>query len=143
MRLLLAGIIGGFVGLIQLFIILLIETSHDNSPSGLLASDTAFSIFAIFVLVEIFGVITLSIYRISPWVLRLLRADWDAQRTIHERNKHSHAIHASILIATIGRRATVMIDTQTYDSVLFISLIVALAAFIIPKPKKRKNEPNK
>ena len=142
MRLLLAGIIGGFVGLIQLFIILAIETSHDNSPSGLLASETAFAIFAIFVLIEIFGVITLSIYRISPWILRLLGADWDAQRTIREKNKHSHAIHASILIATIGRRATVMIDTQAYDILLVISLLVALAAFIIPKPSKRKNEPN-
>jgi hypothetical protein len=138
MRLLFAGIIGGMIGFLQLLIIAAIEAAHSTSPDFAAASDLAFAIFGCFFVVEALSVITLSIYRISPWILRLLRADWDADRTILERKKHSRALHAATIISTLGRRVILMIDHQTWDPILLVSLIVALAAFLIPRPSKRE-----
>ena len=133
MNALLAGLIGGFFGLLQLFAILVIETRDEREKSGLLSSDTAFPIFAALVMTEIMCVMALSIYRISPWLLRKTGDAWEADRVGAARKRYGPMLRRTTVIATVLRRVVVMVDAGSFSPHLALSLGVALAAFLIPK----------
>jgi hypothetical protein len=135
MNALFAGIVAGFCGLLQLIAIMAIEMQDENEKSGFLASDIAFPIFALLVLTEIMCVLALSMYRISPWLFRKIGDDWEANRIASARERYGTALQSTTIAATVLRRVVVMIDAGSFSSHLALSLGVALAVFLIPKPK--------
>lgn len=139
MRLIFAGCVGALVGLLQLIAAMAIE-AREGGPSGIYSSDLAFPIFAILVLAEIFGVIALSMYRIAPWVLRLLRADWEAQKVREGKRDHAGWIAQTVVVAALLRRIVVMVDAQAWSPDLALSLVVTLLCLLIPTPKKQPNQ---
>jgi len=132
---LLAGIIGGFCGLLQLFAIFLIESAYDQERSGTLVSDQVFPIFAMLVMTEIICVIALSAYRISPWILRVLGDDWEANRISSAKKKYGTILQRLTLVATVSRRLIVMVDGGAFSFQMLASLCVALLPLIVPRPK--------
>jgi hypothetical protein len=135
MNTLIAGLIAGFCGLLQLFAILMIETQDDKEKSGILASDSVFPLFALLVMAEIMCVMALSMYRIAPWLLRVTGEKWEADRITVAKKRYGAILQRTAIIATLARRIVVMLDAGAFSSSLAWSLGVALAAFLVPKPK--------
>lgn len=135
MNSLLAAILSGFIGLGQLITILILENHEDQDASGLLSSELIFPIFAALVMTEILTVISLSIYRISPWLLRLTGEKWEADRVARARTRYGSNLQLATILATVLRRLVVAIDSGTLSVNLGASLAVALAALAIPRPK--------
>jgi hypothetical protein len=133
MRLAFAGLLGAFIGLIQLFVIAAIE-SRGSGPSGVHASDAMYPVWAFLVFSEIVGVIALSMYRVAPWILRVLRADWEVRKVLEGRARNRGWIGRSVIVCTMLRRALVMIDAGTWSFDLMLSLAVALACLLVPLP---------
>jgi len=135
MNALVAGLIAGLCGLLQLFAIMAIEMHDDKEKSGMLASDSAFPIFALLVMTEIMCVMALSMYRIAPWLLRVTGDKWEANRVTTAKKRYGTMLQRATVIATLARRIVVMADAGTFSSNLVLSLGVALAAFLVPKPE--------
>jgi hypothetical protein len=136
MRLLFAGCVGAFVGLLQLFAIMAIEF-RAGGPSGIDSSELAFPIFGALVFAEIIGVIALSMYRVAPWILRLLRADWEEQKVREGGKVHSGWLVRLVVVTSLLRRAVVMIDARLWSFDLLLSLGVALLCLLVPTPKAK------
>lgn len=135
MRLAFAGLFGAFIGLIQLFVIAAIE-SRGSGPSGVHASDVVYPIWALLVFLEVVGVIALSMYRVAPWILRILRADWEVRKVLEGRAQNRGWIGRSVIACTMLRRAIVMIDAEAWSFDLLLSLAVALACLLVPLPRE-------
>jgi|GEM_PF-6397880 len=135
MNTLLAGILGGFCGLVQLVMILALETRDADAKSGLLSGDAVFPIFACLVMIEIVSVIALAMYRVSPWILRLVGDPDEANRITSGKRKYGARLFHLTLIATVARRILVMVDFGVFVPSLFLSLGIALAPMILPRPK--------
>ena len=142
MRLVFAGLVGAFIGLIQLFVIAAIE-SRGSDPSGVHSSGAVFPVWAFLVFLEVVGVIALSMYRVAPWILRILRADWEVRKVLEGRARNRGWIGRSVIACTMLRRAIVMIDVGAWSFDLLLSLAVALACFLVPLPKEGPQRPQK
>ena len=129
------GVIGGFCGLLQLFVILIIESHETEEPSGVFSSDTAFPIFAVLITTEIMCVMALSMYRVAPWVAHLLGDDWEERRISAGKKKYGLILQRTTVAATVLRRLVVMIDAGAFSTNLLFSLSIALAPLLLPKPK--------
>ncbi len=129
------GLIGGFCGLVQLFAILLIESHEADEQSGFFSSDMAFPIFASLVMTEILCVMALSMYRVAPWVAHLIGDDWEERRISAGKRRYGEILQRTTVVATVLRRAVVMIDAGGFSPKLLFSLGVALAPLLIPKPR--------
>ena len=134
MKLFFAGLVGGFIGLLQLFAIFYIE-KHEDGPSGVQASDIVFMIFGFLVMIEVICVMALSMYRISPWVVRILGDKWEANRITEAKKEYGIHLHRISLFATTVRRLIVMVDAGSFSISLLASMGIALFPFILPKPK--------
>lgn len=131
----LASLIGGFCGLLQLVVIAVIESRNEHEQSGLLASDVAFAIFAVLVMAEIICVIALAMYRICPWLLRKTGDAWEADRVDEGRRRSEVWLQNTTVAATVLRRIVVTVDSGSFSSNLLLTLGVALAPLLIPKPR--------
>jgi hypothetical protein len=132
MRVLLAGLISALVGCIQLVVILMIESRGTDERSGLIGGDVAFVVFALLVLTEVICVVALSMYRLSPWILKFLRDDWEACRVANAKRRYAAILQYTTVCAVLLRRVVVMIDTHSFSSGLLLSLCVALVSFLMP-----------
>ena len=112
-----------------------IEMHDDKEKSGMLASDSAFPIFALLVMTEIMCVMALSMYRISPWLLRVTGDQWESDRVTTAKKRYGTILQRTTVVATVARRIVVMVDAGAFSPNLALSLGVALAAFLVPKPK--------
>lgn len=135
MKALVAGLIAGFCGFLQLFAIWMIELQDEKEKSGSLASDSVFPLFALLVITEIMCVMALSMYRIAPWLLRVSGDKWEADRVSSAKKRYGALLQRTAVIAPLARRIVVMVDAGSFSSNLALSFGVALAAFLIPKPK--------
>ena len=135
MRLLIAGIVGGFVGFVQLFTIWMIEYTNESGRSGALSSDAVFPWFAALVMVEIMCVMALSMYRISPWIARLLGDSFEADRITEGRKRYGLILQRTTITAISLRRIIVGFDAGEFSWALSGSWAVALAPLLIPRPK--------
>lgn len=135
MNALLAGLIAGFFGLLQLCAIMMIEMQDEREKSGILAGEAVFPLFALLVMAEIMCVMALSMYRIAPWLLRVTGDKWEADRVTGARKRYGSVLQRAAVIAPLARRIVVMIDAGAFSATLALSLGVALAAFVVPKPK--------
>ena len=135
MNALIAGLVAGFCGFLQLFAIMMIEMQDDKEKSGILASDSAFPLFALLVMTEILCVMALSMYRIAPWLLRVTGDKWEAERVTIARKRYGTILQRTAVIAPLARRIVVMLDAGAFSTSLALSLGVALAAFLVPKPR--------
>ena len=134
MNSLLAAMIAGFCGLMQLIVILVIETENDEK-SGLLTSDDVFPYFALLVMTEIMCIMALSIYRISPWLLRVTGEKREADRVSSAYRRYGTILARTTIVATLLRRGIVMIDTSSFSTNLTFSLLIPLTLILIPRPK--------
>jgi hypothetical protein len=135
MNALVAGLLAGFCGFLQLFAIMMIEMQDEKEKSGMLTSDAVFPIFALLVMAEIMCVMALSMYRIAPWLLRVTGDKWEADRVTGARKRYGTVLQRTAVIAPLARRIVVMIDAGAFSASLAFSLGVALAAFLVPRPK--------
>ena len=135
MNALVAGLIAGFCGFLQLFAIMMIEMQDEKEKSGILASDSIFPLFALLVMTEIMCVMALSMYRIAPWLLRVTGDKWEADRVTAAKKRYGTILQRTAVIAPLARRIVVMLDSGAFSSSLALFLGVALAAFLVPKPK--------
>lgn len=135
MRLLIAAIISGFIGIIQLCVIVAIEASRAPESDGPLLSGVAFLLFAVMVAAEIFCVITMAMYRITPWILYLMRDGWEADRIQRVKQKYATAITLATTGAVLARRVVVAIDSRSFDLALLLSLFIGLVSILVPKLK--------
>lgn len=122
----------------QLCIIAALEASRSTEPSGILSSEVAFPVFACLVALEIFCVITLAMYRISPWILHFLRDDFEAARIQDGKTRYSTMLSRVSILAIVARRVVIAIDYQTLDFALLISIPLALSSIFIPRLKFKK-----
>ncbi len=133
----LAGVVSGFIGVFQLIAIALVEAANSDGPGGHdIADDTVHAVFALFLTAEIVSVIISAIYRFSPWILRLLKAHWEARETLEQRRQSRRLILGATFFSTLGRRLIVMFDTGTFETPLVGTFLIALIAFAIPPPKR-------
>lgn len=129
------GFIGGLFGFFQLIGILVIETKRAEEKSGMLSSDSVFPVFGLLVMVEIMSVMALSMYRVSPWVARLVGEDAQAERISAGKRRYGKVLQYTTVATTFLRRAVVMIDDGHFSPALMASLSVALAPLLLPRPK--------
>lgn len=135
MRFFVASLVAAGLGLIQLCVIWFIESQYTQEKSGLLGDEIAFIIFGILIFAEAMCVIALSMYRITPWLLHLMRDDWEANRIKTGRKTRGPILHYVALGAFILRRLVTMVDNQSYSAELLLTLGIALLPFFVPKPK--------
>lgn len=136
MRVLLASIISGMVGLIQVIVIGIIESQQEEDAEKVIVSDVAGLCFALMLMVECVCVIGLGMYRYSPWILRLLREDpWEINRIVSARKRNARILQYVTMYSAVLRRAVIMADSQSFSTGLILSLFVALLPVVIPSVK--------
>ncbi len=112
-----------------------VEMHDDKEKSGMLASEYAFLVFAVLVMTEIMCVMALSMYRISPWLLRITGDQGEADRVTAAKKRYGTILQRTTVVATVTRRIVVSMDAGAFSTNLALSLGIALAAFLVPKPK--------
>jgi hypothetical protein len=136
MRSFIAACIGAVVGFIAVAIIALLDSMSGESkmPEG----EPLFWLFASAWMAEGFAVIVICMYRISPWIARALRDEWESKRIANAGKMHVPWLERACALAIAVRRTAQTIDTGHISAGLFVALVVAALPFVLPKPKGKK-----
>jgi hypothetical protein len=136
MRAFVASLIGGGIGFAQVIILAIVDSSNDDRsrvPQG----DIAYWVFAATWMAETISVIAISMYRFSPFIVRVMGDDWEADRINKGRRSSGPKIEMAASAAIVVRRIVQYMDIGHISAGTVIGLTIATFPFLIPHPIKR------
>jgi hypothetical protein len=132
MRMLIAGLFGALVGVLQQALTYYFDgkgaARYDLPWSHWHFEDTGIFLLAMVTLmmVELICVMALYMYRCGPWICRMLGAEWEAGRIGAAKVLNEPRIVRSILVAVLLRRSLLFVSGVGS----FLGLACALLAFL-------------
>ena len=139
MRAFIAATIGASVGFLQFLLMAFLDASRDDSrmPTG----DFAYSVFAATWLAEMFGLIVIAMYRVSPWIARLLRDDWEASRILRDKKSHVSVAEWLSSAAVVIRVAIRIVVSGHVSLGSVLGVAFASLPFVLPRPERKRPNP--
>ena len=127
-----AALIAASVGMTQfIFVAFLDATQGGFLPKG----DLAYFFFSLTWLAEMFALIVIAMYRIAPWIARLLRDEWEASRILRDRRRHVAIIEWISMSAILIRALVRAVDSGQLTSAVVVGSAFAFVPLIIPRPR--------
>jgi hypothetical protein len=141
MRAFIAATIGALVGFLQFLLLAFLDASRD--ASSMPAGDVAYSVFAATWIAEMFGLIVIAMYRVSPWIARLLRDDWEASRILRDKKSHISIAECLSSAAIVVRVVIRIVDSGHISLGSFLGVVFASLPFVLSHPERKKpNQPS-
>lgn len=135
-RAFIAALIGAGIGMTQFIYVAFLDAEHGGFlPKG----DLAYFFFSLTWLAEMFALIVIAMYRISPWIARLLRDEWEASRILRDRKRNVSVLEWISMVAILGRAAVRAVDSGHITSAVVVGGVFALVPFFVPNPRGKKN----
>lgn len=121
----------------QFIYLAFLDASREDSflPRG----DAAYFVFSLTWLAEMFALIIIAMYRISPWIARALRDEWEASRILRDKRRHVAALEWVSSMAIFVRAMVRGLDSGHLSSAVVIGAAFACVPFVIPRPRPREH----
>jgi hypothetical protein len=132
MRRAIAAVVGGLVGFLQIMTIAFLDERAGRPP---IKGDLAAVLFVVLMCLDVMAVIALSMFRVSPFVARLLGDTQEAQRIEESKKIRRFAIQTASAIIILLQRIVVAVSDGHVSKESAIALAVALLPFALPAPK--------
>ncbi|WP_175414873.1 hypothetical protein [Nibricoccus aquaticus] len=135
MRLFIASLAGAAFGLLQIIAAFALQVRFFGlEDTKMTDSDGGLAVFALLVLFEIVCVMATAMYRITPWICRLLNDDWNADRIGRAAvDRRTLLTNLTIGAVTLRRILAFCFGGMPLTSVL--PGIILFAALFIPTPR--------
>ena len=131
-----AALTAAAIGMTQFIYLAFLDASREDSflPKG----DFAYFLFSLTWLTEMFALIVIAMYRIAPWIARVLRDDWEATRILRDKRQHVSILEWSSTIAIVARALVRVIDSGQVTSVVIVGTAFGIVPLLIPRPRQKK-----
>lgn len=131
-----AALVGSAVGMCQFLYVAFLDAAQGGFlPKG----DLEYFFFSLTWLAEMFALIVIAMYRIAPWVARLLRDEWEASRILRDKRQHVTLIEWVSMAAILSRAVIRAVDSGHLTSAVAVGSAFAFVPLIIPRPRVKKN----
>ncbi len=129
------AVIGGSIGMVQFLWLAFADAERPDShlPKG----DVWFWIFALTWVLEMVALIAIGMYRIAPWVTRLLGDSFETYWILKEKRQHYNLIIIASSAAVLLRALVSAIDAGALTQSVGLGLLFAALPFMLPSPKPR------
>jgi hypothetical protein len=138
MRLLLTACLSALFGLIAQIVAFGLEVSLSGGAVYLPASEWAVVPTALAVAVEILAIMVMWMYRISPWLLILMRDRFESDRIARAKPEAMDWTTRMIVIAMTVRWLVHMADTGSFVLPPLIPVAFCLWPVLLPKPAQSR-----
>ncbi len=138
-RAFIAALTGAAVGMTQFLYVAFLDAEHGGLlPKG----DVAYFFFSLTWLAEMLALIVIAMYRIAPWIARLLRDDWEASRILRDKRRHVAIIEWVSMAAILTRALVRAVDSGEVTSAVVVGSAFAVLPLILSRPRANQ-APNK
>jgi len=135
-RAFIAALSGAAVGMTQFRYVAFLDAAHGGFlPKG----DVAYFFFSLTWLAEMFALIVIAMYRIAPWIARLLRDEWEASRILRDKRRHVATIEWVSMAAILTRAVVRAVDSGQFTSAVVVGSAFAFLPLIVPRPRAKQN----
>lgn len=131
------AVIGGSIGLAQFCLLVYLDST--NPDSNLPANDFVFWIFAATWVFEMVALMAIGMYRIAPWVTRVLGDSFETYWILKEKKKHYSLIIVVAAITVLIRAIVRVVDTGSLSQSAALGFLFAALPFVLPSPKVDAN----
>jgi len=128
-----AGVVGGVVGAIQLLAMAWLD---EQTSRPFPKEDWAQGAFVCLSVLQVFAVIALTMYRVSPWVARFLGNTYEADSIEVEGVTRRVVFQWAATIIIFLQRAVVVVSDWRVSKETAFALVIALLPLLIPSPPK-------
>jgi hypothetical protein len=130
-----AALVGAAIGMTQFICVAFFDAAQGGFlPKG----DFAYFVFSLTWLAEMFALIVIAMYRIAPWIARLLGDEWEASRIRKDKQSHVALIEWVSMAAILGRAIIRTIDSGHLTTAVVVGGAFAIVPLIIPRPSTKK-----